>query len=757
MSKKSESKLPSELNENWGVNYFMDGFDFDMEYGKGLKDNPGADPIPQPSTSGMAQLPDGMMLALTEELLVDHQDDEGAMDLEGLGIVAAVETNLDPDVDRTDVGVVDHTWLSSAEQDPVRLPDKPVDNGIPELQEAWGDRTDGIVRIELRERDQVKYEDAFQGPEDDDRLNREKLASVVRSAMRRSAAGQTMQKIKQDVEFLLGDKASKVANPMKALEAEHGLVGNVYIRASAYPGLERGKWSKAMVKAAKKARYLIACPGVDCSGCACSLGLKVVDHPDQINWNETYDHYAPGLSATGRLDRTATVADKREALRRAFLAAEKAPSLHVETAKVRHTMPVDHVSSEDARRAFDEYTPAPREVLTNENSENRAAEERLHKKLGAFARANLLTEEECETLKAWDASVGARLRMAHVLASRVKTAQYSGGMSGDARVRITAEEFAEAGKNAQRHEHNARTASASDEAVRQRLLQGFKGVQEQFSNARRKLAKVTDMVVKGKAKGAPLRRWVDKLFTAEERKMVRAALDPVLVNGGYYEDPNAGQPREYQGGILREAAAQRAQTVIPPQEIARTVRWARQQMSEGMAGDKLDQLINHRLEPRVKQASSERLFQIRRKHEGVSGHLYVDAGAYASQSGTKGCDEGALKHRSNGLKYVMAMDRCGGCVFKNADGMCQKYNKKLVASAPVENVDEYQRQMIASHSMTDAEEAASMFADNDVRQVLNPNPVDEFGLHNATLDDVETEDGANLGALDGIFFGGFEL
>jgi len=63
---------------------------------------------------------------------------------------------------------------------------------------------------------------------------------------------------------------------------------------------------------------------------------------------------------------------------------------------------------------------------------------------------------------------------------------------------------------------------------------------------------------------------------------------------------------------------------------------------------------------------------------------------------------------------------------------------------------------MASHDMSDAEETASMFHGNAIREADNPNPVDEFGLRNSTLDDVETED-TTAGTLDGIFFGGFEL
>ena len=79
---KNESTLPGELNENYGSNYMLDGFWHDMEYEHGLKENPPANPIPQPATSGMAQLPDGLMVALeiddtpAVEFVVQHQDED---------------------------------------------------------------------------------------------------------------------------------------------------------------------------------------------------------------------------------------------------------------------------------------------------------------------------------------------------------------------------------------------------------------------------------------------------------------------------------------------------------------------------------------------------------------------------------------------------------------------------------------------------------------------------------------------------------
>jgi len=759
MSKKSESKLPGELNENWGSNYMMDGFWHDMEYEHGLKENPGANPVPQPSTSGMSHLPDGMIMALQAELEIETQEEEGGLDLEALGIVAAI-SGVDPeqdfDVDRADAGIVDYTWLSEAYQDPTRLPNKPVDNGIPELQEAWGNRTDGIARIDLTDRDAVRYQDAFQGQEDDDILHPEKLASFVQSAMRRSAAGESMVSIKRRLASHLNlASARKILNPVKAIEAEHGLVGNVYVRASAYPGLEQGKWRNDLIKAAKGARYLIAQCGQDCSGCACSLGLTVVNHPDQIDWNDAYDHYSPRLAATGRLDRMATVMDKRLALKHAFVAEEKAPKTHIENSRVRHTTPSDRVSRHEAVQAITSHKET-RERLDLSGKELQIQRTQLAKKLGAMAKANLISMEEAKTLMGSDQPIQTRIRMANLLAARTKKAEFSGALIGDARVSITAEEFAAAGERGKAAQHNARTASASEDAERNRLLEGFNRLEARYQAARAKVGKVLEVVVNKKMAGAKLREWVDGLFDANERQMVKAALDPVLVNGGYYEDENAGKPRAYEGNAMHEAEYKRPEHIVSAGEIAKTVRWARQQMSEGFASRDLDQLIDHRVEARVKKAASEQLVQIRMKHEGLSGHLYVDAEAYATPKTAKGCEEGALKHRTNGLPYVLAMSQCGSCVFKNADGVCQKYNKTLVDEVPTENLEEFRRQALASHDMSDAEETASMFHGNDLRMADNPNIVDEFGLHNATLDDLETED-TTIGTLDGIFFGGFEL
>ena len=175
-------------------------------------------------------------------------------------------------------------------------------------------------------------------------------------------------------------------------------------------------------------------------------------------------------------------------------------------------------------------------------------------------------------------------------------------------------------------------------------------------------------------------------------------------------------------------------------EIKKLVRWARQQMTEGLAGKEFDSLLRGRFSGVLRTAAAEVLQEARAEHEGLSGFLYVDAAAYASPSGTKGCDKGALRHRATPVKSLLAMKRCQGCSLVNADGVCSNYNKKLVQAAPVKDSAAYQKQAIGAANAPDFETTAAMF---------NPN---DFGLGNENLDDT------NLGGLpteelSGVLFG----
>lgn len=834
--KKAESNLPSELNENWGSNYMMDGFWHDMEYEHGLKENPAANPVPQPSTGGLSHLPGGVIVGENVELnnlpVPDGvlREEEGGLDLGELGIVAS-------DTDRSDAGITDFSWLGDATQDPNRLPNNPVDNVIPELQEAWGNRTDGINRIDLVDRPAARYEDSFQEKEDDDPLNAEKLASMVQSAMRRSASG--------DLTYARKCKGHpKLVRPMAAIEAEHGLVGNIYVRASAYPKLHRGKWAKQFKAAAKGCRYLVAEDTEFNRDVANTLHLTLVPAVSNIDWRRAYDQYVPRLAATGRMKAAGghrdinDHAEMREVLRRAFLTDEAAPRTDIETTKVKHTMPVDRVSSKDAQQAFAQFKPSQREVINWVQRAKKAEAEHVIKKLGGWVQAQLLSKEDVDRLIRSKAPPAVILRTATALISATKNGTYQG--AGEHRAfhvlkkaaeatrkdwerdlcsratshlakdrallvdnvtkMVTAGVISQAQANsllatginsrvamraASKLASTTRTATynqgtarhqgaahartdANPAAVRRHAKQGADalaaqevkaGKARQVSTVRQahveqllqKVGRIEQLVVDG-ASQAKLKKVVKATFSLDDLKVIHARLEPILVRGGFYEKKAS---TKYEGAVLTRAQQATPSMAVSPQEIRKAARWLRQTMSEGSAGAELDKLIQLRLSPKMASVSKKRIKQLRASHEGLAGHLYVDAAAYVSQEGTKGCDKGALRHRANQLKFILAAKRCDGCVFKNADGVCQKYNKMVVDEIPAENVEDYRQAAIASHSAPDQELTADLFSVPNLAPALGPGA--EFGLHNSSLDDVGMDDAPAPEMLDGIFFGGFEL
>lgn len=182
-------------------------------------------------------------------------------------------------------------------------------------------------------------------------------------------------------------------------------------------------------------------------------------------------------------------------------------------------------------------------------------------------------------------------------------------------------------------------------------------------------------------------------------------------------------------------------------KVAQVLRYASVQMNEGAAGRDLDTLLSSRFSQDYLKNAGSQLVQIRRKHEGLAGHVYVAADAYATPTGTTGCDKGALIHRANQIKAVLQMDRCGSCA-SNVQGHCQKYAKQLVTAAPVKNAEKYQRETIRLANAGDAEQTAAMF---------NAYDPGEFDLQNDSLDTFDYSNLPDHKTLNGILFEGLIL
>jgi hypothetical protein len=338
---------------------------------------------------------------------------------------------------------------------------------------------------------------------------------------------------------------------------------------------------------------------------------------------------------------------------------------------------------------------------------------------------------------------------------------------------------AQVSKYAGPHQGDARTtarrASASDvmrelqaaearAAAAQRLLdqEAVKRERATTREARRaatiaaKVAAVVAEIDRG-VRGSALASFIHRTIARDEVREASTALDPVLRRTAALSD-RPSEARKY-ADVAYKVAPQFARTAsdAPPADVSRLARWARRLMAEGVAGSELDARIAARFASGVRTAGTDVVSALRRAHEGLSGHVYVDAEAYATKVGTDGCEEGARHHRASGVPAVLEMpNKCGGCVHRvaRADGQvaCSVYAKPLVKSASevVADPARHQRDMIRLADAPDHEATASLFA--------NTYDQSEFNLGQDTeLDNVVIDDMPETEAVGEYLFGGIQI
>lgn len=740
-------------------NFMLDGFNFSEEYGEGPlmnNKNPttsrttGA-PAPARSESGMSKLPDGIVTA--------DAGDEMGWD------VFAGGPNSDvgdlSELVKTANHITDLSWLEVVEQDPDRLPRHHNDTVLQGLVDAWGTRTrtDGVsivpnVVVPPQPRSPVAQ------------LPGDQYREVVASAMRKSAFGVPFENIVAGVAAHLGEamahvhtdpRLQKLASALRSVKAEHGVVGRVYVRDSAFPGLLTGKWDNEIKKRCASAHYWLTKPGSKLSAYQNYLGKRVVT---EIPWKEALAHYRPALEASGR---KIASGDPRRALLAAL--ASEAPRASRETAHTFVVAPADRVSAEEAWRVFASAPVPSREVVAKPDAgmtQQQAAE-----RFARWVHAGLVTEKfarhvlasnhtpqfkvefgawaiENPALQGREASsydgtgVGAKvperrsvdasqaIRERQILESRMKAraAMMERGRAAEAE-RVVAHLATLTSKS--QYEGDGVGASVYAGSI-QKLGSGVVSV------SREKAVEV----IKGWVKSGTLTRdQAAKILSKKASGAETLLMGSTLIMSAKktaYEGPGVGvkapPPR----------VAPTGPAPIDP-KVGQVLRYAKVQMSEGATGKSLDERLVTRFSQDYLKNAGEQLVQLRRKHEGLAGHLYVDASAYATPTGTTGCDKGASIHRASPVRAVLQMSRCGSCS-QNSGGACQKYKKSLVASAPVTDPAKYQRDAIRLANADESARTAAMF---------DPG---EFDLQNDSLDSFDFSNIPNGETVTGIKFEG---
>ena len=396
-------------------------------------------------------------------------------------------------------------------------------------------------------------------------------------------------------------------------------------------------------------------------------------------------------------------------------------------------------------------TAAPAPVVSRDPERRR-----VHAAITRWQGEGRITDVMARRLTASTADPADVARAAAQLVAASKTSQYHGVRQGDART--TTRRASESDVMRELQAAESRAASA------QRILDYEATRRERATTreARRAAAisaKVSAVVaeIRRGVRGTALASFIHRTIAPDEVREASATLDPVLRRTAALSD----RPSEARGyaDVAYTAAPQFARTAsdAPPADVSRLTRWARRLMTEGVAGSELDARIAARFASGVRTAGTDAVSALRRAHEGLSGHVYVDAEAYATKVGTDGCVEGARHHRANGVPTVLEMpNKCGPCVHRKAraDGIvaCSVYGKPLIRSAAevVDDPARHQRDMIRMADAPDHEATASLFATTYDQSEFN------LGL-DTDLDNIVVDDMPETEAVGEYLFGGIEL
>jgi len=679
-----ESILPSDDTPSLGHNYGLDGFQFDGGYGEGVLDG-----ARLPEVAGLSALPDGIVrTAAPYDFATGVMMNEPEGSYFGTNLSGMLEEN----------SLAELGWLHG-EQDPDRLPKNPVDRGIMELEKAWGTASGYTTGNLVPNKDNVyqapsgdPHQEGFDAVDDGDK------DLILRQAMRRSAYGHPLNQILRDaVVSLNATTRQEIAPALRLLAADHGLRGKVFIEAAAFPNLKNGKFAKEIHRHCASARYIVVPKGMD-KGTREVLATVTGKVPvTAVPWKEAFEHYAPRLKSTGY--KVASTGDYRERLKQTLASKEKVAR---ESNLPVQTFAVDQIDAAEARRKF--ASMAPEKVEAPKFSSKKAKQQIVR-----WVNAGLLTETEAVRLH--------------------NTSKTAHDMVVSAADLIAAK--------------NNRTASYKGE--------GEGGVQVLVGRERKLAALVdTETVRSAKAKQAAvqqLHRWVKQgvLTASKAKELSQSSMSPremMRTAASLIAEATGVAVSQYQGfgeGKAHQARPQVERAVAAPvnQATMRQAKWLLKQMNEGWAGKELSALIRKKFAGKTANGT---FTSLRKEHEGLAGHVYVVASVYASDKGTTGCEEGALQHRANGVRYLLAMDRCASCVFAT-EGKCQKYNKTLLASN--EGLEKIQRKNLKAADMGDAEATGSLFA---------PTYQDDYNLQYD--DTVELEDELPSEVLDGVLMDG---
>ena len=763
MKKQSNSYLPNGgYTLTNGSNYMLDGFQYDTEYNGGVLEK-----ARLPEAKGLASLPSGVLPEDTPKssILPSHVDEEGGLHLDEFIKESSFQY----------IPIVDHSWLaqeSKANLEGVRNK-KDVyeqmensfyeDSALKELSEMWDESTNGLGLVPNKNREYIKVVNPTNKPQAG--LPGDDYREKIEKAMRRSAYGEPLKVILADLKQDLGNKyTDEVGN---RIASDHGLHGKVYIREEAFKGLFNGTWDKQIKARCASAKYIIPA-SKDCVF-DYHQGRKVVSN---INWKSAFEHYAPKLKTIGV--KLGSGSNYQARLKQAFLST--APTqVQPQTWYSYQEDLTKKYSTEEAKSKFANYTPEEVNVESRQEREAKLLNDRLNKLAGQVLNSGIVGEAE-KVNKILSSKLSNEKKMDLIIryASQNvigKTANYEGQKySAKNNLKEHENDFSATEKEvASRLSKDKEVLKKASSNISNKQYDGqqwsentkLKTAQNEFSEIEKeisnRLKKANEMPLMQREKEIVLitQKVENKISSLIGNRLITRTQVEELTSGvsnpqkklakiiNYLNKP---QQKDYDNPAYTQHILTNKKASVKMASAESVESWVRQKMAEGAVGNDLDVMLSTRFASEVLDHYADMINKIRTAHEGLSGQSYVDAGAYEKV----GCEQGALQHRSNMIPAVLQMDKCATCVFKNAEGYCQKYNKPVIASVAelgIENPKRYQKESIRLANSSDSDRTASLFVNNYDE--------DEFGL--TSNDEIEIDTNKTPSKLADVLFGGFEF
>lgn len=479
----------------------------------------------------------------------------------------------------------------------------------------------------------------------------EEVSHHVRQAVRIAHYGARLDQVRASLVDALGD-TPLVSQVLAQIEPEMGLMGKVYIKASAFPGILRGDWVDVIKRKCPTAKYVLS----DDPAEGTKLGLRCAS---SLAYREVAKLYLPYLKASGfDIPKGKT---PKEIIRKAFLKGPRKVEhqANIKPVSVEHA---DKISYEEAYKAYKAAPRPVREVLSVDHEE--AGRRKLHAYLTKLTKTNQMPSKIAMRLIASkaDPSVVYSIASDFLNASMHSSGEYVGsGLGRGSSVRR------HASKLLTQAELKASLLKDARVYVLKKLKSGYLTSDE--SVACLKLASHQAILKKAAAfiQASDSRSWVAP--PQEERSVYAGPSYKAMP----YQKPETKRLDTYN---VRLASLSK-ETGISVSGLNAVTAWLRKTMAKGISGNDLTRELKARFEARTLIASAPLVRELRASHEGLSGSYYVDAEVFATPSGSSGCIEAAKTLKNTPSKYVLAMERCRSCVFAS-EGVCTKYKKSLI-------------------------------------------------------------------------------